>query len=249
MGISHTVEPGEHLSGIAARFGFNDFRTIFDHPDNAELRKKRANPSVLRPGDIVAIPALAPKQETAATGRVNPFVAAGNIVGLNVRVEKLGGVAMADRSTTAAMAERAGARGTALALDPPQSGKTDAAGKVAIVISRTTAEGELTLTGNPTTDLGDTQFRMIVGGLNPALDEDTGAVPRDPVTGKADVSGVRARLTNLGYFAGYTDRDADQLAWAVEEFQCDHRKTHGLKVTGTLDRKTLEALRKVHGDG
>lgn len=246
MGKTHVVEPGEHLSSIAARFGFRSFRTIFEHPDNAELKKKRSNPNVLQPGDAIVIPDIAPKEEPAATGRVNPFVAAGNVVGLNVRVEKIGGVAMADRQTTAAMAER---DGTGVALDPPQHGQTDAKGKVAIVISAVTAEGELTLTAKEKLDLSDTRFRMIVGGLNPAMDDSTGDVPLDPKTGKPDLSGVRARLTNLGYFAGYTERDDVQLLWAVEEFQCDHRKSHGLKVTGKLDRKTLEALRKVHGDG
>ncbi len=247
MTIRHVVEPGEHLSGIAARFGFRSTAPILGHPDNAELKKKRLNPNVLRPGDIVVIPDLAAKTENAATGRVNSFVAAGLIVGLNVRVEKLGGVAMADRDTVVTMAE-ADARG-ALALNPPQQPKTDAKGKVAIVISAATAEGELTVVANPKVDLADTRFRMLVGGLNPALDDDTGALPVDPATGRPDASGVRARLTNLGYFAGYTERDDDQLRWAVEEFQCDHRKSHGLKVTGELDRKTLEALRKVHGDG
>jgi N-acetylmuramoyl-L-alanine amidase len=240
------VEPGEHLSAIAARFGFRDFRTIFEHPANAELRRKRVNPNVLRPGDVVVIPDLAKKEEPATTGRFNAFVAAGTILGLNVRVERIGGAPLADRETTAAMGERAAPAG--VALDPPQKSRTDGKGKVAVVISATTVEGELTLTAKPPLDLADDRFRMIVGGLNPVLDDATGTVPADPATGAPDLSGVRARLNNLGYFAGYTERDDDQLRWAVEEFQCEHRKSHGLKVTGELDRKTLEALRKVHGD-
>ena len=245
MSVEHIVEPGEHLSAIAARFGFQDFRTIFEHPANAELRRKRANPSVLRQGDVVVIPDLAAKQEPAATGRVNAFVAAGTVVGLNVRVERFGGAPLAGRTAIASMAER-GASG--LALDPPETLTTSDKGKVKITVSNTTAEGELVVQAKAKADVADTRFRMIVGGLNPVLDEDTGTVPADPATGAPDLSGVRARLNNLGYFAGYTDRDADQLRWAVEEFQCEHRKSHGLKVTGELDRKTLEALRKVHGD-
>lgn len=246
MSTKHVVEPGEHLSAIAARFGFRTVGPIFEHPDNAELRKKRVNPNVLLPGDVVVIPDLVAKQENAATGRVNPFVAAGTVVGLNVKVEKISGVVMADRVTSADMAERD--RTGALSRDPPEAGTTDSKGKVAITISASTAEGELTLTADPKLDIADTAFRLIVGGLNPVMDDSTGDVPAGPA-GAPDFSGVRARLTNLGYFAGYTERDDDQLRWAVEEFQCDHRKTHGLKVTGTLDRKTLEALRTVHGDG
>ena len=63
MTIRHVVEPGEHLSGIAARFGFRSTAPILGHPDNAELKKKRLNPNVLRPGDIVVIPDLAAKTD------------------------------------------------------------------------------------------------------------------------------------------------------------------------------------------
>jgi hypothetical protein len=45
MSSFHIVQQGEHLSGIAAKFGFSSFRTIWQHPENAELKKLRKDPN------------------------------------------------------------------------------------------------------------------------------------------------------------------------------------------------------------
>ncbi len=61
-------------------------------------------------------------------------------------------------------------------------------------------------------------------------------------------SGIRDRLNNLGYFAGFSAVfETEQFKWAVEEFQCDHQKAHKLKVTGVPDKPTLRALAKEYG--
>lgn len=57
-----TIQAGETLTAIAVRFGFADYRVIWDHPDNAELRKARPAPHLLRPGDVVQVPPLAVKE-------------------------------------------------------------------------------------------------------------------------------------------------------------------------------------------
>ncbi len=71
----HVVRSGECLSGIALHHGFRDYRTVFNHPANAALRKKRPDPNLIHPGDEVVIPALAPKRASAATGASHEFVA------------------------------------------------------------------------------------------------------------------------------------------------------------------------------
>lgn len=60
---THIVQPAGHLSGLAAQHGFRSFRALFEHPDNAALRKKRPNPSVLLRGSIVVIPDSTTGQE------------------------------------------------------------------------------------------------------------------------------------------------------------------------------------------
>lgn len=55
MSQQHTVRSGECLASIAYRYGFFP-ETIWDHPDNAELKQARAHHSVLCAGDVVTIP-------------------------------------------------------------------------------------------------------------------------------------------------------------------------------------------------
>ena len=37
----HIVRQGEHLARIARQHGFSDYQTIWDHPENAQLKQKR----------------------------------------------------------------------------------------------------------------------------------------------------------------------------------------------------------------
>ena len=51
----HTVREGECVSSIAYEHGlFPD--TIWDHPDNSELKQKRKEMNLLEAGDVVEIP-------------------------------------------------------------------------------------------------------------------------------------------------------------------------------------------------
>ena len=56
MGTYHTVVQGEYLSGIAKKYGFSSHKKIWDHAQNAELKKQRQNPNVIFPGDQLFIP-------------------------------------------------------------------------------------------------------------------------------------------------------------------------------------------------
>ena len=49
----------------------------------------------------------------------------------------------------------------------------------------------------------------------------------------------------MGYFAGFAEKDVDQLRWAIEEFQVDH----GIKATGKFDDPvTFNRIAHEHGD-
>jgi N-acetylmuramoyl-L-alanine amidase len=52
----HVVQRGEHLSKIARRYGFKSYQAIYDHPDNAELKRLRPDPNLIFPGDKIVIP-------------------------------------------------------------------------------------------------------------------------------------------------------------------------------------------------
>ena len=70
---SHTVKPGEHLSGIALRYGFSNYRTVWEDAGNKQLRELRKNPHVLLPGDVVHIPSKTPKEVSKPTTQRHIF--------------------------------------------------------------------------------------------------------------------------------------------------------------------------------
>jgi N-acetylmuramoyl-L-alanine amidase len=67
MAQTHKVRRGDCLASIAKQYGFTDWKKIYEAAENAELRRKRPNPNVLYPGDLVVIPAKSEKWVPAAT--------------------------------------------------------------------------------------------------------------------------------------------------------------------------------------
>ena len=107
---------------------------------------------------------------------------------------------------------------------------TDKDGKLSQEILDDANEAEL--------KVGDEDFYVIViGGLDPVRID----------------RGMQQRLNNLGYFAGFSANDQEQLRWAIEEFQNDHTispvkgdKDSPANVT-VMDR-TKKTLGEIHGD-
>lgn len=69
----HTVAQGEWLAQIARRYGFAKGDAIHDHPDNADLEKKRPAPSQLLPGDRLFIPDKDAKEVEVPSGKAHRF--------------------------------------------------------------------------------------------------------------------------------------------------------------------------------
>jgi hypothetical protein len=62
----HRVRRDDCINSIGLRYGFA-VRTLWDHPDNADLKQRRGDPDVLRPGDVVVIPDKRIREESCAT--------------------------------------------------------------------------------------------------------------------------------------------------------------------------------------
>ena len=73
MSETHEVKAGESLATIAERYGFGDWRKIFDHPANEKLRSKRPDPTLLPPGDKVFIPDKIQSTEAKSTDQSHTF--------------------------------------------------------------------------------------------------------------------------------------------------------------------------------
>lgn len=222
MPITHVVAPGEHLAQIARRHGFHSVKPIWEHPDNAELKQLRKNPMVLLAGDTLIIPDLTERTESASTEQLNSFEADPGTHLLNLQLEESDATPLKNRECTIE------AKGEDAIL-PPFDVVTDDKGRFSQTIPAGVTEGAVIVKkqeGEPANLI----FRLVIGGLDPV---DT-------------VSGQQQRLNNLGYFAGFTEKDLAQLRWALEEFQFDN----GIKPNGdSTHEPTQKKLLTVHGDG
>jgi hypothetical protein len=70
--VRHEVQNGECILSIAERYGFFA-ETLWNHELNGELRRQRADGTVLAPGDVVWIPERVAKSLSAVTGRRHRF--------------------------------------------------------------------------------------------------------------------------------------------------------------------------------
>ncbi len=197
MADIYIVEQGDHLSQIAKKYGFPDFHVIWDHPENADLKKLRKNPNVLFPGDEVFIPDMEERIENGSTEQKHKFVVNKKTLKLRLVLEDIYEKPIAG----AACALIVG--GEALQLT------TTSDGKLEHEIPLDATDATLVIRGDQT-PFGDNPFPVKIGSLDP-VDE---------------VSGQIARLNNLGYFPGEEDGDdSGAFESAVEEFQCDQGLT------------------------
>ena len=214
----YTVERGDYLALIARKFGIFDWRTVYEHPANEQFRKKRPDPNLLQVGDVVFIPDTDTKQVSVKTGKTTKFVLKIEQSVLNIIVKDEYGSPLACKAWT-------------LHIDGAEyHGMTDEEGTVLTTLAPHVTWVELVLD-----DMPWTRSMIEVGSLDPIEDEGT------PV-----VTGVQARLNNLGYECGALDgilgkRTTDALV----EFQ---RTMLGLDdPTGEIDDETLELLVDEHG--
>ncbi len=192
MATDHVVLQGEHLSQISAKYGFRDYRTIWDHPGNAKLKALRKTPNVLLPGDTVHIPDKLQKQESRATGQLHRFQVPSQRLFLHLALKDWANQPLVDTACELQL------EGKAIPL------KTDADGRIKVPISITEADATLTFK-DPMVPF-DLLVPIKIGHL-------------DPVD---SASGQMARLSNLGYITRpLEDVDDIVLARTVQEFQCD----------------------------
>jgi hypothetical protein len=69
---NYEVQQGDCIESIAHAHGFF-WQTIWNHPNNLDLKNARKNPNVLQEGDRVFVPDLRPKQESGATDKRHKF--------------------------------------------------------------------------------------------------------------------------------------------------------------------------------
>jgi hypothetical protein len=243
MAKTHVVKQGEHATGIAERYGFRDYKTVWEDGANAALAKNR-NPHVLHPRDEVAVPDKVVKKVPKPTTETHRFRIATTKLFLRVKLRDFdfNEVKSAKYEVVISAAD----------VKAPRKGSTDGSGILKEEFDRPfepIVDVEVRVTVVPGSGTPqDHKFDLRVGHLNP----------------KHKLSGQQARLNNLGYFAGFDVEDLQQFLWAVEEFQEDHILLGKSKVkktpkiidetddpntpTGVIDDAAfLEKLVEIHG--
>jgi hypothetical protein len=90
MSEIYTVQAGDYMDTIAKRYGFDDYRTIYDDPNNDALKTLRPNPRILLPGDKVFIPDKDPADHPAETDKLHKFVVKTPSIKLTLYVRRNG---------------------------------------------------------------------------------------------------------------------------------------------------------------
>lgn len=189
MSTTHVIRRGECMLLVARRYGILDYRQVYEHPANAELRRKRPNPSVLYPGDTVVIPEPRPSQMPLYTGLPRPLTldaTSARYLRLELRDDE--GAPLAGKPY--------------LLLFGPRmvEGETDGNGLLVQRVPLSASRAEL--------ECEDQWWELELGALLPMQD-----VPDD------GVAGAEARLINLGYALEPTGRMTLELRSALRAFQ------------------------------
>ena len=218
MATTHIVQQGECLTSIAHRYGFSDWKAIYDHPDNADLKKARPNPHSLFPGDELQIPDRkeATKKVSATTEQRHVFKVKRPHVLLRVVVKDEEDKPLAGKAYELVVSGE------------KRKGTTDGDGIVEQKVDPSADSAELTvfLADDPKGEHFHWDVR--IGHLDPV----------------EEVTGVQARLNNLGFWCGELtgEVNAETLA-ALKGFQ----DVAGMKPTGKLDDATRKKLVEMHG--
>lgn len=215
MAARHRVQQGEHLSSVAKQYGFANWRTIYNHPKNDEFKQKRPDPNVLYPDDRIYIPDKELKEESGETAQRHKFRLKGERVLLRLVVKD---------------AEEHSFSGKRYKLEVEgkvYEGSTGDDGLIEHEIPANAERGELTVWLEETS-AEEFTWPLKIGHLDPI----------------GTITGVQARLDNLGFICGPVDGiNGPQTQTAIRAFQ----EKCGLRVDGILGPQTQAKLQEVYG--
>jgi hypothetical protein len=193
MLIEHKVNPGECAELVAWAYGHEDWKTVWNHGENSDLRERRPDPNILMPGDKLVVPEAKPQVHTLATGKRHRITFNVPRKEMRLRVLAHNDEALANASYR-------------LLLDgvpEPREGTTDGDGLLKEKVRIYIRGGLLEIDGR--------RFRLRFNYINP--------FPAKPTE---SAGGISSRLANLGYESGGARRlGSAALASALALFQAD----------------------------
>jgi N-acetylmuramoyl-L-alanine amidase len=235
----HRVLQGECLASIARDAG-HFVATLWNHTQNAELRRRRGDPHILLPGDAVFVPEKRPREESGAIDQHHKFRRRGEPAALRLRLLMPSAPTATSRTDSTEQTDgRCEQPARRSAEDRPWAnvpyrlevddqtwpGTTDTNGRIVQRIPGNARRGRLVVSpGTPE----QVEYMLRLGHLCPST----------------SIRGVKGRLANLGFPAGSDDNDeTSELATALRMFQAKHN----LPATGRLDETTRQRIEQAHG--
>jgi Putative peptidoglycan binding domain len=213
MGRTHVVEQGERLATIAAQYGISP-AVIYADPDNAQLWEKRPNPNVLMPGDEVSLGDPSTPTDFPTGGAHTIMIDAGQNETVRILLGSRCDVSFAGQQFELKVG------GQTIQGTVPDDNVV--AGD--FLLGAESGELRLWISDDPAVIAS---WTLQIGHL-------------DPVN---EISGVQARLNNLGYGAGEVDGNSNpDLDGAVAALQRDL----GAEPTGEIDDDFRAALDEAH---
>jgi N-acetylmuramoyl-L-alanine amidase len=225
-GVYYQVKQGDNLDLIALRFGFKDHTAIYNHPANADFKAQRPDPDILFPGDRVFIPKRI-KEQPCATDQRSTFVLERPRKVLRLTIEDSQGNAIANAPYQLILerTDRVMGRLPATQLQTFE-GNTGEDGLIEQPVPLNARRGKLII--------GSFVRELAIGDLNPPAEtEDNG------------ISGIQARLANLGFGPGPVNgAGGPRTEAAIQAFQAEHPS---LPADGVCGPETLAKLKAEHG--
>jgi N-acetylmuramoyl-L-alanine amidase len=217
MPTEHVVRQGDCLSKLARRYGLSNWRTIYEHPNNADFRTLRPDPNVIYPGDRIFIPDREERTEACATEQRHRFRRRGDETCLRLWLQDEEGESLEGATYRLEVGPRL------------QEGQVGPDGLVELSIDPQEESGLLIVCPDESTPEATMTWQLGLGGLDPV---DT-------------TSGIQARLNNLGFNSGSVDGiDGPLTQEAVRGFQEEYGlQVDG--IAGPETQAKLEEVHKV----
>lgn len=240
MPSNYTVRSGDCIGSIAHEHGL-DWQVVWDHPKNAQLKKKRGNPNIVKEGDVVHLPDPEPKSVDIPTGSEHRFTVKRKMAKLKLKFVKEP-LPKGKTDPPPPRTDRRQAVSEDPEPEPPKEDEPQANVPYVVELGALTIEGETDSDGILECDIPWSARKGKVT-LAPGTPSETVLALNlghlDPID---DLSGVKQRLANLTFPCGDGDEETPELTAALRMFQ----EKYGLEMTGTLDQKTRDAIDKAY---
>jgi hypothetical protein len=222
----YEVQQGEWLTKIAVDRSFSDCDTIWNHPNNSSLKKRRS-PNILFPGDRLFIPAKEQKAQSCPTDKHHRFQVKRLWDAFQLQILDGFKRPIANKSYVL----KIGAQ--------KFSGITDESGH----LRHEKIDPKYAVTASLELPNLGIVLPISLGDLNPAHKQTAEEHPAYD----DGLSGVQMRLANLGYSPGNTDGTMDLgTVSAITMFQIFEMNRSAKDATGELDDDTRNALMTQH---